>query len=125
MNLSSKIYVAGHKGMVGGTIVRHLVSLGYENIITRERSELDLGNQAETRSFFADCKPDIVIMAAAKVGGIHANITYPATFLYENLAVATNTIDSALEQVRNDFFSLPVHASTQSSPLNRLKKLHC
>jgi len=106
MNLSSKIYVAGHKGMVGGTIVRHLVSLGYENIITRERSELDLGNQAETRSFFADCKPDIVIMAAAKVGGIHANITYPATFLYENLAVATNTIDSAFRAGTKRFLFL-------------------
>ena len=95
MNLSSKIYVAGHNGMVGGAVVRRLVSLGYENIITRERSELDLANQAETRSFFADSKPDIVIMAAAKVGGIHANNTYQATFLYENLAVATNSIDSA------------------------------
>ena len=106
MNLSSKIYVAGHKGMVGGTIVRHLVSLGYENIITRERSELDLGNQAETRSFFADSKPDIVIMAAAKVGGIHANNTYPATFLYENLAVATNTIDSAFRAGTERFLFL-------------------
>jgi len=106
MNLSSKIYVAGHKGMVGGTIVRHLVSLGYENIITRERSELDLTNQAETRSFFADSKPDIVIMAAAKVGGIHANNTYPATFLYENLAVATNTIDSAFRAGTERFLFL-------------------
>ena len=106
MNLSSKIYVAGHNGMVGGAVVRHLVSLGYENIITRERSELDLTNQAETRSFFADSKPDIVIMAAAKVGGIHANNTYPATFLYENLAVATNTIDSAFRAGTERFLFL-------------------
>ena len=106
MNLSSKIYVAGHNGMVGGAVVRRLVSLGYENIITRERSELDLANQAETRSFFADSKPDIVIMAAAKVGGIHANNAYPATFLYENLAVATNTIDSAFRAGTERFLFL-------------------
>ena len=106
MNLSSKIYVAGHKGMVGGSIVRHLVSLGYENIITRNRSELNLANQAETRSFFADCKPEIVIMAAAKVGGIHANNTFPATFLYENLAVATNSIDSAFRAGTKRFLFL-------------------
>jgi len=106
MNLSSKIYIAGHNGMVGGAVVRHLLSLGYKNIITRERSELDLTNQAETRSFFADSKPDIVIMAAAKVGGIHANNTYPATFLYENLAVATNTIDSAFRAGTERFLFL-------------------
>ena len=106
MNLSSKIYIAGHNGMVGGAVVRRLVSLGCENIITRERSELDLANQAETRSFFADSKPDIVIMAAAKVGGIHENNTYPATFLYENLAVATNTIDSAFRAGTERFLFL-------------------
>jgi GDP-L-fucose synthase len=106
MNLSSKIYVAGHNGMVGGAVVRHFMSLGYENIITRERSELDLANQAETRSFFADSKPDIVIMAAAKVGGIHANNTYPAMFLYENLMVATNTIDSAFRAGMERFLFL-------------------
>lgn len=106
MNLSSKIYVAGHNGMVGGAVVRHLVSLGYENIITRERSELDLANQAETRSFFADTKPDIVIMAAARVGGIHSNNTYPAIFLYENLAVATNTINSAFRAGTERFLFL-------------------
>jgi GDP-L-fucose synthase len=106
MNLSSKIYIAGHNGMVGGAVVRHLVSLGYKNIITCERSELDLANQAETRSFFADSKPDVVIMAAAKVGGIHANNTYQATFLYENLAIATNTIDSAFKAGTKRFLFL-------------------
>jgi len=106
MNFSSKIYIAGHNGLDGGAVVRHLLSLGYKNIITRERSELDLTNQAETRSFFADSKPDIVIMAAAKVGGIHANNTYPATFLYENLAVATNTIDSAFRAGTERFLFL-------------------
>jgi len=106
MNPSSKIYIAGHNGMVGGAVVRHLVSLGYENIINRERSELDLANQADTRSFFANSKPDIVIMAAAKVGGIHSNNTYPAIFLYENLAVATNTIDSAFRAGTERFLFL-------------------
>ena len=95
MNLSSKIYVAGHKGMAGSGVLRRLKSIGYENLITRDRSELDLTNQAAVETFFANEKPEVVIMAAAKVGGIYANNIYPASFLYENLAIATNTVNAA------------------------------
>ena len=95
MNLSSKIYVAGHKGMAGSGVLRRLKSLGFENLITRDRSELDLTNQAAVETFFANEKPEVVIMAAAKVGGIYANNIYPASFLYENLAIATNTVNAA------------------------------
>ncbi len=83
--------------MVGSGVIRRLISLGYENIITRDRTELDLTNQVSVGKFFAREKPEVVIMAAAKVGGIHANDTYPASFLYDNLAIATNTVNSAFE----------------------------
>ncbi len=95
MNQESKIYVAGHNGMVGSAILDRLESLGYQNILTRLRSELDLSLQGDVDSFFQEETPDVVIMAAAKVGGIQANYTYPAEFLYENLAIATNTINAA------------------------------
>tara|TARA_B100000212_G_scaffold342577_1_gene330797 strand:- start:4881 stop:5831 length:951 start_codon:yes stop_codon:yes gene_type:complete len=95
MNPASIIYVAGHKGMVGSGVIRRLKSLGYENLITRDRSELDLTNQGAVENFFANEKPEVVIMAAAKVGGIYANNKYPASFLYENLAIATNTVNAA------------------------------
>ena len=95
MNAQSKIYVAGHGGMVGSAVVRALKSGGYENILTRTRAELDLTNQAEVRAFYESEKPDVAIIAAARVGGIHANNQYPAEFLFENLAIAQNTIDEA------------------------------
>ena len=97
MNLSSKIYVAGHTGMVGSAVIRQLKSLGYSHIISRSRSELDLTNQADVETFFSSEKPEVVIMSAAKVGGIHANDTYPASFLYDNLAIATNTVNAAFK----------------------------
>ena len=94
-----KIYVAGHRGMVGSAIVRQLLAQGHppERIITRSRSELDLTNQAATNHFFESEKPDQVYLAAAKVGGIHANNTYPADFIYGNLMVQANVIHSALK----------------------------
>ncbi len=106
MNLATKVYVAGHNGMVGSAITRHLRSQGYENIITRDRSELDLTNQADVTLFFLENKPEVVIMAAGKVGGIHANNTYPAAFLYENLAIATNTVHSAFRAGTERFLFL-------------------
>lgn len=121
MKLTSKIYVAGHKGMVGSAVVRHLKSLGYERIVTRDRSELDLTSQAEVASFFADIKPDTVIMAAAKVGGIHANNTYPASFLYDNLAIATNTINEAFGAGTERFLFLGsscIYPKLAPQPLN-------
>jgi GDP-L-fucose synthase len=91
----SKIFVAGHRGMVGSAIVRRLASLGYTNLVTRSRQELDLLDQAAVFRFFGEEKPEFVFMAAAKVGGIHANATQQADFLYENLLVAANVIGAS------------------------------
>ena len=90
-----KIYVAGHRGMVGSAIVRHLKALGQTRIITRTRQELDLLNQQAVRNFMQSEKPDQVYLAAAKVGGIHANNTFPAEFIHNNLAMETNVIHAA------------------------------
>jgi nucleoside-diphosphate-sugar epimerase len=87
-----KIYVAGHRGMVGGAILRQLQSRGQTDVITRTHAELDLTNQSAVQDFMQAEKPDVVILAAAKVGGIHANNTYPADFIYENLMIASNVI---------------------------------
>jgi GDP-L-fucose synthase len=95
MDKHSKIYVAGHRGMVGSAIVRKLNSEGYQNIITRSSSELDLRNQQAVFDFFETEKPHYVFLAAAKVGGIMANNTYRADFLYDNLAIETNIIHAA------------------------------
>ena len=92
MNKNSKIYVAGHRGLVGSAIVKNLESKGYTNIITRTHSELDLINQKSVEEFFENEKPEYVILAAAKVGGIVANNTYRADFIYENLQVQNNVI---------------------------------
>jgi GDP-L-fucose synthase len=92
-----KIFVAGHRGMVGSAIVRQLLAAGHthDQLITRTRAELDLTNQAAVRTFFAEEKPTEVYLAAAKVGGIHANNTYPAEFIYDNLMVEANIVDAA------------------------------
>jgi GDP-L-fucose synthase len=94
-NLSEKIYVAGHRGMVGSAIVRNLQQQGFTNFLTRTHQELDLTNQAAVASFFEKEKPTQVYLAAAKVGGIHANNTYPAEFIYENLMMEANVIHQA------------------------------
>ena len=91
----SKIYVAGHRGMVGSAIVRELQRQGYDNIIVRTHKELDLTNQAEVEKFFMKEKPEYVFLAAAKVGGIMANDTFPADFMYENMIMEMNVIHSA------------------------------
>jgi len=90
-----KIYVAGHRGMIGSAIVRRLKRLGYSNILTRTHDELDLINQAQVKIFFEAEKPDQVYLCAAKVGGIYANNTFPAEFIYENLMIETNIIQNA------------------------------
>ena len=95
MEKDAKIYVAGHRGMVGSAIVRNLEAKGYTNIVTRTHQELDLINQAAVHLFFEQEKPDYVFLAAAKVGGIIANNTYPAQFIRENLAIQTNIIHAA------------------------------
>ena len=94
-DLNQKIYVAGHRGMVGSAIVRNLQAKGYGNIVTRTHAELDLTNQAAVKTFFEQEKPEQVYLAAAKVGGIHANNTFPAEFIYQNLMMEANVIHQA------------------------------
>jgi GDP-L-fucose synthase len=94
-DLNQKIYIAGHRGMVGSAILRNLEAKGFKNIVTRTHAELDLINQAKVAAFFEQEKPDQVYLAAAKVGGIHANNTYPAEFIYDNLMVQNNVIHQA------------------------------
>jgi len=96
-NLNEKIYVAGHLGMVGSAIVRNLKILGYDNIVGRSHTQLDLTNQAAVQAFFQTEKPDQVYLAAAKVGGIYANNTYPAEFIYDNLMVQNNVVHQAFQ----------------------------
>jgi len=94
-NLDAKIFVAGHKGMVGSAIVARLQQAGYSRVITRDRSQVDLTRQDQVHQFLADEKPDYLFIAAAKVGGIHANNTYRADFLYQNLMIEANLIHGA------------------------------
>lgn len=93
--LDGKIYIVGHRGMVGSAILRHLKDLGYDNILTRSSRELDLRNQSDVFRFFDEEKPDYVFLAAARVGGIVANNTYRAEFIYDNLMIETNIIHAA------------------------------
>ena len=95
MENAAKIYVAGHRGLVGSAIVRNLQAKGFGNLLLRNHAELDLTNQAATDAFFALERPDYVFLAAAKVGGIHANNEYPAEFIRDNIAIQTNAIHAA------------------------------
>lgn len=95
MDTNEKIYVAGHRGLVGTALMRQLEANNFTNIITRTHAELDLCNQSAVQNFFAAEKPEYVILAAAKVGGIHANNTYPAEFIYENMMVEANVVDAS------------------------------
>ncbi len=94
---SASIYVAGHRGLVGGALVRELQARGHDKILTRTSAELDLRDGRATAEFFAAERPEYVIVAAAKVGGIHANNTYPAQFIYDNITIAANTVHQAYE----------------------------
>lgn len=95
MDRNARIYVAGHRGMVGSAIMRRLLSGGYSNLITRERRELDLLDQAAVHAFMKEVRPDYIFLAAARVGGIHANNTLRAEFIYENLAIETHVVAAA------------------------------
>jgi GDP-L-fucose synthase len=95
MKINAKIYIAGHGGMVGGSVLRALEAQGYDRLLTRSRRELNLLDQSAVDTFFQAERPDVAVIAAARVGGIHANKTYPADFIYENLAIAQHTIHAA------------------------------
>jgi len=95
MNKNSPIYITGHAGLIGSAILRKLNSLGYKKIIVRTHDELNLIDTAKVKAFFAEEKPEYVFLAAARVGGIHANNTYPAEFIYDNIMIQTNVIDLA------------------------------
>lgn len=95
IDADAKIYVAGHRGLVGSAIVRLLEQRGFNDIVTKTHVELNLTNQSEVQSFFATEKPEYVVLAAAKVGGIHANNTYPAEFIYQNMMIEANVVDAA------------------------------
>lgn len=95
MNKTDKIFIAGHRGLVGSAILRKLQKNGFKNILTKKRNELDLCSQADVDSLFSKEKPDYVILAAAKVGGIYANNTYPADFIYQNLMIEANVIHAS------------------------------
>ena len=97
MKTDAKIYIAGHNGLVGSAIVRALNARGYTNLVVRSSHELDLRSQADVKAFFEQERPDYVFLAAAKVGGIHANNTYRAEFIYDNLVIETNVIHSAYQ----------------------------
>ncbi len=97
MNLNDKIYIAGHRGLVGSAVLRNLELKGFNNLLTKNHKDLDLTNQTKVKNFFDKEKPDYVILAAAKVGGIYANNTYPADFIYQNTMIETNIIHSAYE----------------------------
>jgi GDP-L-fucose synthase len=97
MNLNNKIYIAGHRGLVGSAIVRQLESRGFTSLIMRTHKELDLTDQVKVQHFFTQEQPDYVILAAGKVGGIHANNTYPADFIYQNIMIEANIINSSYE----------------------------
>ena len=118
---SQKIYVAGHRGMVGSAIVHNLQAKGFSNFVTRTHAELDLTNQAQVAAFFEAEKPDQVYLAAAKVGGIHANNTFPAEFIYDNLMMQNNVIHQAfLSGVQKLLFlgSSCIYPKLATQPMN-------
>ena len=121
MDKNSKIYVAGHKGLVGSAIVKNLISKGYKNIVTRTHGELDLTDQKAVREFFEKQKPEYVVLAAAKVGGIVANSTYRADFIYENLQIQNNVIhQSYVHKVKKLLFlgSTCIYPKNAPQPMN-------
>jgi GDP-L-fucose synthase len=121
MNKDAKIYIAGHRGMVGSAIIRDLQSKGYTNIITRTSRELDLIRQLDVEKFFEVEKPEYVFLAAAKVGGIYANNTYPAEFIYNNLMIEANIIHSAYKyKVKKLLFlgSSCIYPKLAAQPIN-------
>ena len=115
MNKTDSIFVAGHHGLVGSAIIRCLQRHGFDNLLTRTRAELDLTNQAAVNEFFDIERPQYVFLAAARVGGIYANSTYPADFIRENLQIQTNIIDAAWKSGVSKLLLWGVHVPTPNS----------
>ncbi len=120
-----KIYVAGHRGLVGSALMRQLKANGYHNLVTRTHAELDLTDQTAVRNFFAEEKPEYVFLAAAKVGGIHANNTYPAEFIFSNLVIQTNIIHEFWRNNVKRLLFLGRPASTRAFARSPRKKNTC
>lgn len=123
---SSKIYIAGHRGMVGSALVRRLHEAGCENLLLKTRAQVDLENQQQVRDFIHAEKPDYIFLAAARVGGIHANNTYPAQFIYSNLIIAANVINAAWQAgVQNLLFlgSSCIYPANAAQPMNEASLL--
>ena len=123
MKLDSKIYVAGHIGLVGSSLIRNLKKKGFSNIVTRSLKELDLKKQIDTEAFFEQEKPEYVFLAAAKVGGIHENNTYKAQFIYDNIIIAANVINSAHKYGTKKLLNLGsscIYPRSAPQPLPRL-----
>jgi len=128
MEQTAKIYIAGHRGMVGSAIERKLKEEGYNNIVKRTSAELDLRNQQAVNNFFELEKPDYVILAAAKVGGIYANNTYRAEFIYDNLMIEANIIHAAyLNKVTKLLYlgSSCIYPKMATQPLKEATLCHC
>src|SRR4030042_4888342 len=106
MEKTARIYVAGHRGLVGSAIKRHLEQQSYQNILTRPSQDLDLRRQADAEAFFEHYRPDYVFLAAARVGGILDNSSYPASFIFDNLMIQTNVIDAAYRSGAKKIFFL-------------------
>src|SRR3990172_8432899 len=106
MNLNSKIYIAGHRGLVGSALVRRLTAAGYTNLVTRTSKELDLRRQADVEAFFERERPEYVFLAAAKVGGILANSTFKAEFIYDNIMIAANIIHASYKSSVKNLLTL-------------------
>ena len=121
MNKRSRIYIAGHRGMVGSAITRHLIKLGYKNLITKSSDELDLINQSKVNEFFIKYKPEYVFLAAAKVGGIVSNNTFGADFIYENIMIQSNVINASFKnKVKKLLFlgSSCIYPKNSINPIN-------
>ena len=121
----SKYYIAGHCGMVGSAILRQLEAMGESNIVTRTHAELDLTNQLAVRDFMQAEQPDVVILAAGKVGGIYANNIYPAQFIYENLMIECNVIHQAFDSGVTKLLNWAHHAFTPRLCRSRCLRMPC
>ncbi len=125
LDRTSRTYVAGHRGLVGSAVLRHLEGQGFTDLVTRTSSELDLRDRGATFDFFAEQRPEVVVLAAAKVGGIMANDTYPADFLSDNLRIQLNVSTQRSSTAPRSCCSWARAASTRSSPRSRSARTRC